>query len=768
MNPKTDQQLEEDLEQLFGTASVRDDFVQQLRKQLVAQPVTRCAARQFSKPSRLVWGFAALLVLVLLVVWLVGPQKVTAAVQKWLGFVPGVGIVQTISQPLALPEPVQQIRDGISLIVQQVAADSDHTVVIFEVEGLTFGMRPTDEAARGCPSGPYLLLPDGVIHQVVGGDGDGWGGGYRSRLVFAALPQDVTRLEFVVPCLEDTLPGMAPEDWRFTLMLQPLTSAITPLPVQEFSQTVAPTGTIVLQTQDAQRGISLQILQVVEMESGWMIQGEVNWQSTVYNEVYLDQYQFQLTDASGQSIVYEPQELDFDYDVYAERRQDWALLTAGKDFTGPLTLTLGQINVRENIEVPFTLDLGDDFEIGESREVDISFVIPGHSLRINQMRLEQYGPYNCLYLYFTGDPNLVYANWAEREFQPGNETGGGGMADGDHLAFEGKYYTEMPRGKRDLLLTGLITTLNESWQISWMPEVMNTFSATSPTVAAPACLTDAAWQQAPGPDGGAFTPDGLLLQQVPANGGENYPSLRLMTLDGNIIREIDQASEGSLFPGGRRLVYTSANGLHLLDLQTDLEERLAWSVPGDSHAKWSPDGSQMVFYRGGDAAGLYVVRVDGSAMQRLAKIPEWVYEVGWSPDSLALLYGYDTPSGMTLFRYGLTGGDAKELFVVQDTINTLHVSPDGLWVAYQQKVFGSPSYAVYAVSLETGETRLLAFMETEQVSIGHWSPNSRWILLYVMRWTDGQGYPRLVLVDLETCQLVRLPGEGYIAGWFTK
>ena len=79
------------------------------------------------------------LILLVLVIGLVSVPAVRAAIQRWISYVPGIGLVSE-GQLRVLAEPVSITRDGITLKVEQVLVDSTQTTVVYSVEGLTMDM----------------------------------------------------------------------------------------------------------------------------------------------------------------------------------------------------------------------------------------------------------------------------------------------------------------------------------------------------------------------------------------------------------------------------------------------------------------------------------------------------------------------------------------------------------------------------------------------------------------------------------------------------
>ena len=128
-NIPSNAELEKGLEQIFPEPS--EAFTSQLERQLLQragqlqQPVSRPRSRMIFPLFK--WATAALAVIIL-VVLAVGPQNALAAVQKLIGYIPGVGFVENSQQPLrVLAEPLQVKREGVTLTVEKVLASGEST-----------------------------------------------------------------------------------------------------------------------------------------------------------------------------------------------------------------------------------------------------------------------------------------------------------------------------------------------------------------------------------------------------------------------------------------------------------------------------------------------------------------------------------------------------------------------------------------------------------------------------------------------------------------
>ena len=80
---------------------------------------------------------ALMILLVLLALGLL--TGVVYAVGRSLGYIPGVGLVEQGRPLRVLAEPVTVRKNGMSITVKQVVADSSRTFVVYQVDGISPG-----------------------------------------------------------------------------------------------------------------------------------------------------------------------------------------------------------------------------------------------------------------------------------------------------------------------------------------------------------------------------------------------------------------------------------------------------------------------------------------------------------------------------------------------------------------------------------------------------------------------------------------------------
>jgi hypothetical protein len=113
-NPK----LEEKIRQSFGVPEIRSEFVNQTYQELMTRATQNPKKHHQIFGLRPAWTIIlAIITLMILSTFIIGPDQVYAGFMKLLGYVPGVGIVDQTSPLRILAEPVSMQRDGITVSV---------------------------------------------------------------------------------------------------------------------------------------------------------------------------------------------------------------------------------------------------------------------------------------------------------------------------------------------------------------------------------------------------------------------------------------------------------------------------------------------------------------------------------------------------------------------------------------------------------------------------------------------------------------------------
>ncbi len=213
-----EQGIERNLESLFGNRALKDEKIDQIWKKVEMK--TQKSAQKHS------WGWkfvTIVMVLLVIVVLAVGPDKVWAQVRAWL--VPNYRPISQLENYEVLPEKTQEIHEELTLSLLSVQSLEDGLTISILVQGIS-PYDPKDIKDPGSYENAYLLLKDGERVNSLGG-GTGIGGGmteYVYDLFFPALSDEAgSEMSLVVP----GLPYMAEpweEAWVVPLTVEPVRS----------------------------------------------------------------------------------------------------------------------------------------------------------------------------------------------------------------------------------------------------------------------------------------------------------------------------------------------------------------------------------------------------------------------------------------------------------------------------------------------------------------------------------------------------------------
>jgi hypothetical protein len=137
-----------------------------------------------------------LLILLVLLIGLVSVPSVKAAIQRWIGYAPGIGLISE-GQIRVLAEPVSVTRDGVTLTVEEVWAASDRTHIQVSVEGWPWGSLVMEHPREGCLDPAILRLPDRELTHTQPQSSLGWATGYELKSLYAAIPSTVDDLSVI-------------------------------------------------------------------------------------------------------------------------------------------------------------------------------------------------------------------------------------------------------------------------------------------------------------------------------------------------------------------------------------------------------------------------------------------------------------------------------------------------------------------------------------------------------------------------------------------
>jgi hypothetical protein len=277
------------------------------------------------------------------------------------------------------------------------------------------------------------------------------------------------------------------------------------------------------------------------------------------------------------------------------------------------------------------------------------------------------------------------------------------------------------------------------------------------------CLTLEKWTQLVGQNDPL--PSGLggkLLTTVNEGDGANLPTISVGGLDGANLQRIDIGAWPSLSSDGSRLIYSAADGAHVVDLLSG--KNLPLTIDGYKFI-WSPDDTRIMYT---DMTKLYVVNADGSGLQEIETGPAVVISpIDWLSDKQTIVYNImsDARNGFALKSHNLQSGETKDFLAIHNKAGYVAISPDRQWIVSADSARGGPSYDIFISRIDGSERKSVTDSNVPAGFNSIWGPDGQWLIVN----TQNGETPIPILVNPFTCQAVRLNNvKGVVEGWRLK
>lgn len=148
-------QFEEDIRRAFNVPPIRSDFVDRLEIDLMDCANQARKSGFHARRPRLAWALVGLLVLAVTFGTLIlGPQRVYAAIQHFLSYVPGFGLVEPSAPLRILAQPVSLTRAGVTVIVNQAVLTATETRIDYGISGCRCPLILKTRVLRDVPNLP--------------------------------------------------------------------------------------------------------------------------------------------------------------------------------------------------------------------------------------------------------------------------------------------------------------------------------------------------------------------------------------------------------------------------------------------------------------------------------------------------------------------------------------------------------------------------------------------------------------------------------------
>lgn len=777
-NPTPSQSIEEKL-YAANRMVPRPEFLAELRIRLAEPPARRISAGErvrmfFRRPA---W-VTALVILFLLATALivVSPQRVLAAIQQLFGYIPGVGIVDQSAPIRVLAKPVSDSRDGYTLTVESAVLDTTRTVITYRVAGeFPRWDNPTQRPAM-CQGLPVLRLPNGVTLANPSGEGGSNGAGQTWKLVYEPLPADVNHATLALFCLPGLPAGEGPRDWTFALMFEPAPAALTVFPVVDQPTPTLPAGRALVEPQatvaPAQHGIHWTLNSMAVLADGYYLETTLAWPANPQAyEVMLYPDALHLTDAAGQEAAVWQTGEGAPFTMAEKLSMPLNLQTSALSSPGPARLTLDYVGLSRFANTSFSFDVGTEPRPGQVWPIHQDLVLDGHHLQVISAKYVETPPGApvMLLLELESDSGIITVIASDLEHET-LDSGGAPASVGGPIQAGWHYRGAFPQGTITVTVSMITERVDGPWTLEWTPPA----DTITPAVVLPSpmptlrpelalCQTDPLLETAakalPAELGGR-------VAYAKWNGERQEPFVS--NLDGSDVIALGPGAFPNLSPDGQRVVYRGADeGTYVRDLATGVAQLLPGSQQPDVYDNWpmwSPDGSQIAFYRvsGNHIFDLYVMDADGGNLRAVTSGPEYKMLIGWNANGTGLYFQAVGAEDSFVRLLNLETGESSEIARLPERTFSASLSPDGSRLLYltEQALWldqldGSPAQALLATNGKFA-TQIHPL----------WSPDGHWVTVNYWETPDTE-QPTLALLEVDSCRLVHLTGHpgNFMSDW---
>jgi hypothetical protein len=724
------------------------------------------------------------LALLILAGVLIGVPSVRAAIQRWIGYVPGVGLVSE-GQIRVLAEPVSITREGITLTVEQVLVDSNQTTLIYSAKGLTAEMLDINPAVNspGCYKDAVLRFGNNKFSPT-GQSGTNWITGYQHRATYSVIPSQENEVTLLVPCLRSAMPGKTPENWELSFRLIPAPPEMTAFPVIEIPTpqptTPAPLPSAETNAPLSTNGISVTFDRAIQLDDGYLIYATVHWENSGFSglEVF-GPSAFRLLDSKGQNVSYT---LNVDETASMPGKQGQTALAfriTSMQVPGPLTIAIDSVSVTKAVTGSFIFDPGSNPKPGQvwelNQDVDLS---DGYSLRVLRATYPKPPveglPQQAGFSFDMKSDTITGALLIDMAHPPAG--GGGGSAGWTEGVFTSgfSYRGAMPEGPITVNVEAITFNFSGHWEAQWTPPA----TKNQPTPQPSSCLTVESWQQAlqQHPSLPAGLTGKLALSKI--DPPSHYYEMIVVGLDGSNPVSLGIGLMPSFAPNGNQVVYMGpgkngiSDGLHIKDLISGQTTLLPGSAAGDINPLWSPDGSKIAFTRGPSSAynaslphHIIVTNADGSDFRQLTKGADSSFAVAWIPDGNRLIYTVNSQDKISVHIMDVRTGEVAS-FPNANYNADVFVSPDGNRLAFEERL-PLDKYGISISDWDGSNRKLVANGDPYIGTSPLWSADGKWLLINIYDLAANQKPdPTPALIQVDTCEIIPLTNlNGYVSSW---
>jgi hypothetical protein len=474
MNEHPSSEFEKELHETLGEPNANLVFVRDLRATLIERTTMKQKNRFL---PRLAWGFAFAILLASLVV---ASPRAAALLKQLLGYVPGVGFVESSESIRLLAAPVSLEKDGLQMTIEQGTADSQRTILLQRITGYT---NPDRSGERFCQAPARLVLPDGTVLQEIqyettwDTENDSTGDKYFGRYEFAALPAGELEAVLEIPCV---MHDSAYTDFRLPLHFE-IADATQVRPVIELSTASIPSHPVagtVSPAASSIEGFAIVLESETSLADGYILTGYYQWTDSRFDGFSAYPFIVQITDANGKEVNLEPVDPVAMNTDPAIKKLPFAFHILGKEYAFPLTLSVESVIVTLPDTATFPFDFGTNPQVGQTWNVDIDVPIAGHVIHVQTIELTPGRTPTELGFTFTMTADSEVTGAIVTDTNPviqssgggGGGGGGGGMDSGVAVGpFTNGWAIDgyVPAGVKTFEVYSVSLLFKGPWQVTW-------------------------------------------------------------------------------------------------------------------------------------------------------------------------------------------------------------------------------------------------------------------------------------------------------------
>jgi hypothetical protein len=335
-----------------------------------------------------------ILLAILLSIVIIGPTRLASAWQRLSYYITGVGFVD-VDQTLVLSAPVEDTRDGVTIRVEQVLAQPDRTVVVLDIEGLSF-----EEQTQFLYHSYLLLPPEEYVFRRL--QRDSFSGSLDHLVLgFPQLPSGVRRLSLVWTDEFNLMLVRDGSNYEWETRFEAWTIPLTLRPASETEQTAFPFTYQPAGASDTQHGITIDVKGVSQDEE--LVAVNLGWRWPLGDHTSMAMVErVGLKDDAGRMYPYASinlfdevmiphQEVEIQAPTpqrYGESRLTHLFSTASQE-ARRFTLQVDTVRIGYQLYEYFQVDLGPEPSVGDEWRPEIVIDVDGRPMRLASARLTE-------------------------------------------------------------------------------------------------------------------------------------------------------------------------------------------------------------------------------------------------------------------------------------------------------------------------------------------------------------------------------------------